>query len=489
LSTDLGRLRSFKGRYKVLHCTWLAFFLTFVVWFNLPPLAGLIRDDLHLKAPQLAILALCNIALTVPARILIGMALDRFGPRRVFSAILIYSLIPCLVCAAATSFNGLIIGRLLASIVGAGFVVGIRIIAEWFTAEEIGTAEGIYGGWGNFGAAGAALSLPIIAVMFGGDGGWRWAMAISGVISAAYGVYYLRAVADTPDGRSYLKPKKAGALEVTSRPAVFGLIGLTVPLAAGLVLVSWRLYHSHVLSDGGFAAACVVVGALLVAQIVMIVRVNRAALAGASPAHGRYPLRAVGVLSGAYFTSFGSEVAMISMLPVYIASHFHVGSVAAGLLAGLYPFMNLTSRPGGGIVSDRARSRRTVLFTVLVSLGLGYGVLAFAGKWPLVAVIVLLVAVAVVVEAGAGATFAIVPLVSRRVTGQISGLVGAYGNLGSLCYLTVLAFFGPVAFFSVMAITALASAVACAALPEYADHGVDDPDLELELLTSSEPVS
>lgn len=470
MSDDLRRLWSLRGRYRVLHCTWLAFFLTFVVWFNLPPLAAQVRDDLGLTDGQLATLALCNIALTVPARILIGMALDRYGPRRVFAAILGYAALPCLVCAVAPSYGWLVVGRLLASVVGAGFVVGIRIVAEWFPPEEIGTAEGIYGGWGNFGAAGAALSLPVVAVLAGGADGWRWAMALSGLVAAAYGAYYLRAVEDTPDGRIYLRPRKAGALEVSSRSAVHGLVALTVPLAAGLVLVAWRLHDAAVLSDAGLALSCLVVAGLLAAQVGLIVRVNRTALAGGWPAAERYPFRAVGALSGAYFTSFGSEVAVISMLPVYIATQFDLGPVAAGLLAGLYPFMNLTSRPGGGIISDRARSRRTVLITILAALGLGYGVLAAAGAWPLTAVVVVLVAVAVVVEAGAGATFAVVPLVSRRVTGQISGLVGAYGNLGALCYLTVLALFGPVAFFSVMAVTALASAAACASLPEYAGH-------------------
>jgi hypothetical protein len=29
----------------------------------------------------------------------------------------------------------------------AGFVVGIRLVAEWFPPKEIGFAQGIYGGW------------------------------------------------------------------------------------------------------------------------------------------------------------------------------------------------------------------------------------------------------------------------------------------------------------------------------------------------------
>jgi len=41
------------------------------------------------------------------------------------------------------------------------------------------------------------------------------------------------------------------------------------------------------------------------------------------------------------------------------------------------------------------------------------------------------------VMASQGATFAIVPLIKRRVTGQIGGNAAAYGNVGSVAFLTV----------------------------------------------------
>jgi len=41
------------------------------------------------------------------------------------------------------------------------------------------------------------------------------------------------------------------------------------------------------------------------------------------------------------------------------------------------------------------------------------------------------------VMAAEGATFAIVPLIKKRVTGQIAGNVGAYGNVGAVIYLTI----------------------------------------------------
>ena len=41
-------------------------------------------------------------------------------------------------------------------------------------------------------------------------------------------------------------------------------------------------------------------------------------------------------------------------------------------------------------------------------------------------------------QAAAGATFGMVPLIKREITGQIAGSVGAYGNVGGVVYLTEL---------------------------------------------------
>jgi NNP family nitrate/nitrite transporter-like MFS transporter len=40
-------------------------------------------------------------------------------------------------------------------------------------------------------------------------------------------------------------------------------------------------------------------------------------------------------------------------------------------------------------------------------------------------------------KAGSGAVYAMVPLVQRRMTGQIAGMVGAFGNVGAVIFLTV----------------------------------------------------
>lgn len=131
----LRALFSFHDRYRILHLTWLAFFLSFVVWFSFAPFATPIGREFHLTAPKLKVLAICNLALTIPARIVIGMVLDRYGPQLTFSGLLIFAVVPCLTTATAHDFNQLVWSSLINSILGAGFVVGVRMVAEWFPSQ------------------------------------------------------------------------------------------------------------------------------------------------------------------------------------------------------------------------------------------------------------------------------------------------------------------------------------------------------------------
>ena len=170
-SNQSFNLLSFSGKMKVLHLSWMAFFVTFVVWFNLAPMLQAIKETLGLTSAEVKMLLTLNVALTIPARVVIGMLTDKFGPRLVYSTLLWLCSIPCFMFAFANSFEQLALARFLLGFIGAGFVIGIRMVSEWFPHNELGTAEGIYGGWGNFGSAAAAFTLPTVALLFGGDDG------------------------------------------------------------------------------------------------------------------------------------------------------------------------------------------------------------------------------------------------------------------------------------------------------------------------------
>ena len=455
---SIGDLASFTGKYRVLHLTWFAFFLSFVVWFNFAPFSAVIGQQMGLGKGELVTLGLCNVALTVPSRIFIGMALDRFGPRRTYSTILLFAVIPCTAFALSQTFTQMVISRLLLGIVGAGFVVGIRMVSEWFPPKELGTAEGVYGGWGNFGAAAAALVLPIVAAVAGGEDGWRWAIGLSGVIAALYGMVYARAVTDTPEGVTYVKPKRQGALEVTSRSGVFGLAALTVPVFGILGVIVWRIWLVNVIGTPGLVIGLVAVVVLLATQVAAVFRVNKPALRGEYETADQYPLKSVAALCLAYFCTFGSELAVVTMLPTFFSDTWGLGTEAAGFAAGSFAFMNIVTRPGGGLLSDLLGSRRRTLIMMLGGVSIGFVLMSTMGAaWPVAAAIAASMFCSVFCQAGNGAVYAIVPLVKKRVSGQVAGLAGAYGNVGSIIFLSAFLYVSPSVFFLIIAGASVAS--------------------------------
>lgn len=467
----LGELFSFRGRYRILHLTWFAFFLTFVVWFNFAPFETTIGKDLNLAPEQLKTLAICNLALTIPARIIIGMILDRFGPRVTFSGILMFALVPSLATAFSQDYNQLVISRLLMGIVGAGFVVGIRMVSEWFSPKEIGIAEGIYGGWGNFGAFGAAFVLPSLGVatafLAGGQSNWRLAIALSGVIASIYGFIYLANVRDTPQGQVYRRPKRSGAMEVTSAKSFFAMLIMNFGLIFALGLLAWRLAQPklHFLNNTQMFIIWGLLAALYIFQSYKAWEVNREVISGEkiySPSE-RYQFRQVALLEFTYVVTFGSELAAVSMLPAFFEHTFALNPVIAAIIAGSYPFLNLVSRPSGGLISDKFGSRKWTMTIIAAGVGLGY-LLAYGihSSWPIPLAIAVTMFSAYFAQAGCGATYGIVPLIKKEITGQISGNVGAYGNFGGVVFLTIFSLTDAPTLFATMGIAALICASLCA---------------------------
>lgn len=485
----LSEMWSFKGRYKILHLTWFAFFLSFVVWFNLAPLATTITEEFGLEPGQIKTIGICNVALTVPARVIIGMLLDKYGPRLTYSLLLMYAAIPCIAFACAQNFSQLVAARLALGIVGAGFVIGIRMTAEWFPPKEIGLAEGIYGGWGNFGSAFSAFTLVAIAGMLSFFPGsfelatgqalnWRWAIAGTGIIAAIYGVIYYNNVQDTPPGKTYHRPESTRGMEVTTVKDFWFLLLMNFPLSFILGVLAWRLQKVGFFSPTAMYIAWIALLGLYLFQAYNCYLVNKDLLTGAkrySP-KDRYQFKQVAILELTYIVNFGSELAVVSMLPAFFEGTFGLSKALAGMLAASYAFMNLFARPGGGLISDKLGSRKNTMGALTLGMGIGYLIMSsipsvrdsigFGGA-PMIAIaLVMTMACSFFVQAGEGSTFALVPLVKRRITGQVAGNVGAYGNVGAVAYLTIYSLLpdgdaGNIAFFQILGVAGLIVAFLC----------------------------
>ena len=442
-----------KIQWNTLHLTWVAFFLTFVAWFNMAPFNTTIMHALGLSSAEINVLMVCNVALTIPARIIIGFWVDRYGPRNVFSVLLVFSALVCFGFALSQSFNTLLATRLLMGIVGGGFVVGIKMITEWFPPQKMGTAQGIYAGWGNFGSAFAAFFLPLIALPFSEESGWRVATGLSGLSCLAWAGIYYRFCPDAPGMGKDFPVDLHGVVEVTSHRDLLLQILFLLPVYGAMVLFIWKL-SGHPFDLLPYSLSMAMILALVFLFILNTVRcwqVNVPKLRHPVPEEKKYSFSQIAILCLVYSLTFGSELAVVSMFPEFLETTFSLSVGLAGVLGASYAFMNLVARPGGGWISDRFGRRRTLFIMIFGGIVSHWYMGEINSSWQLTSAIALVVVGSVFLKAGNGACFAVIPLISKPLTGKLAGLAGAYGSVGAVTFLTLFSFVTPQMFFKIIA--------------------------------------
>jgi NNP family nitrate/nitrite transporter-like MFS transporter len=362
---------------RAFHMSWLAFFLCFLGWFGIAPLMVVVRDELALSAAQVADTIIASVAITIVARLVVGRLLDRFGPRLVYSALLLLGALPVAGIGLARDFHGLLLCRLAIGAIGASFVITQYHTSLMFAANCVGTANATAAGWGNMGGGVAQIAMPLVMALFVALGaspasGWRLAMLVPAAAMVAAAFAYFLLTQDTPEG-NFRELRRRGRL-----PA--------------------------------------------------------GAAAGAFRAAARDPR--VWVLFAGYGACFGIELTINNIAALYFHDTFALGLAPAGLVAGSFGLMNLFARSLGGYLGDRAgiawglRGRVRLLAAVL--LAEGAALVLFSRMNALPAAVVSLLVFSLFVQMSEGATFSVVPFVNRRALGAVAGIVGAGGNAGAL---------------------------------------------------------
>src|SRR5687767_5628433 len=205
----LNRLNIFslKGvQMQTFHITWLTFFFCFFAWFGIAPLMPLVSEQLHLTKEQKGNVAIAAVSATILARLIIGRLTDKFGPRKVYTWLLVICAFPVMFIGLADSYITFLLFRLGIGVIGASFVLTQFHTSVMFAPNIKGTANAVAGGWGNTGGGATQIMMPLIAAGLVGAGwvstadSWRYAMIIPGVLLLVMARLYWKYTMDTPAG-------------------------------------------------------------------------------------------------------------------------------------------------------------------------------------------------------------------------------------------------------------------------------------------------
>ena len=234
-------MKTFKpGASLALFLSTTAFAVSFAVWGLLGALAPTFAQNYQLSAKEKSLMIAIPVLLGALGRIPAGMLADRFGGRRIFALLLLFSAIPAVLIGLSNSYTQLIGLGLLLGVAGSTFPVGIGFTSKWFTPDQQGTALGVYG-MGNIGQSVAVFGAPVLAIVLGS---WRPVFFVFAAISLMWGIAFYLFARDVP---SETKPKTISQnLEVLRRE----------PLA-------WVLSLFYFLTFGGFVAFSIYLPTLL----------------------------------------------------------------------------------------------------------------------------------------------------------------------------------------------------------------------------------
>lgn len=363
---------------RAFHMTWFAFFLCFFGWFGIAPLLVIVREDLGLTKAQLGNTVIASVFITIFARLIIGWLCDRIGPRLAYTYLLIFGSLPVMLIGLSQDYTQFLLFRLAIGAIGASFVITQFHTSIMFAPNVVGTANATTAGWGNLGGGVTQMVMPMIlagVMIFVSNEflAWRLAMVIPGIALLLTGIAYYKLTQDAPDGN--FKDLRASG-EMPPAKESNG----TFWEASKDVRV-WSLFFLY--------AAC-----------------------------------------------FGIELTINGTAALYFADYFGLGIATAGTIAALFGLMNIFARSLGGIFSDKINFGRGLRGRVMFLFGClfleGIALMVFSQMAALAMAVPMLIVFSLFVQMSEGATYAIVPYISKRALGSVSGIVGAGGNFGAV---------------------------------------------------------
>jgi len=212
-----------------------------------------LATEMALSATEIGLLSSVFFLSFTAVQLPLGMALDRFGPKRCMLVCAAMALVGLGVFITGSSGSELILGRVLLGLGSASFFMGpLAIYARWFNPGLFSSLTGIQLGFGTIGTLAATAPLALATAAFG----WRASFAAVAAVILVAVVLIVVAVRDAPPGAAAparhesFRESMAGVLAVLRTPSMLPVFALhfTGYAALALLLGLWGgpyLTHIH----------------------------------------------------------------------------------------------------------------------------------------------------------------------------------------------------------------------------------------------------
>lgn len=231
--------RSF-GKFRLILSVFLPFaagyYLSYLFRTINASIAPALASEFGLDAAATGLLASVYFLVFAAAQIPIGVLLDRFGPRRVQSVLLVLAAGGATLYGTATGFPELLVGRALIGLgVAASLMAGIKAVVLWFPRERVALANGWMIMLGSLGAVTATAPTAWLLNYLG----WRDLFEISTIASVATAgfVYFVVPDRDTQPKESTISQNLLTLRAIFSDPRFLRI----APLSATCIGSSWAL--------------------------------------------------------------------------------------------------------------------------------------------------------------------------------------------------------------------------------------------------------
>jgi len=214
----------------------LGYFLSYLFRVVNAVLAPDLASDLGVGPSQLGLLTAAYFITFAAFQLPLGVLLDRFGPRKIESFLLIFAAAGAFVFSRAQSVSGLVLGRALIGFgVSACLMAAFKAFVIWFQRQQLPLINGIQMAAGGFGALTATA--PVEAAL--GITDWRGVFFILSIITLAVAaaVFYVVPEKRGEHNTDGIKDQLHGIISVFSSLTFWRIAPLTVMSQAAFLAI------------------------------------------------------------------------------------------------------------------------------------------------------------------------------------------------------------------------------------------------------------